>query len=194
MSIFSALLQKTSSIRSIGILFIASHLVLLSMMVFTFPIINNQIGTRAFDLQTFGYSVSIAELIVNSLDSQATRLYLFPQLTFLDLLYPLLLALFLSSLLFRITNSGRKLGSVIVVVPFLAMVFDYSENLCIILMITKSVTISEPFVLMSSSFTILKGLLTSTAWIAVFILSIRRLTLRIKEKKNEQNFAKPKLH
>lgn len=193
MSIFTSLLQKTSSVKNVCILFVASHLILLSMMVFTFPVINNQIGTKAFDLQPFGYSVSMAESIVNKLDAQTTQLYLFPQLTFLDLFYPLLLALFLSSLLFRFVNSDSKLGLLIVMIPFLAMIFDYSENICIILMITKSIEISESLVFISSSFTVLKGVLTSISWIAILIYAIKWFLLRIKEKNTKQVLTKPKL-
>lgn len=193
MSIFTSLLQKTSSVKNVCILFVASHLILLSMMVFTFPVINNQIGTKAFDLQPFGYSVSMAESIVNKLDAQTTQLYLFPQLTFLDLFYPLLLALFLSSLLFRFVNSDSKIGLLIVMIPFLAMIFDYSENICIILMITKSIEISESLVLISSSFTVLKGVLTSISWIAILIYAIKWFLLRIKEKNTKQALTKPKL-
>ena len=181
MSIFTSLLQKTSSVKRVCILFVTSHLVLLSMMVFTFPVINNQIGTKAFDLQTFGYSVSMAESIVNNLDDQTTQLYLFPQLTFLDLFYPLLLALFLSSLLFRIVNVDSKLGLLIVIIPFLAMIFDYSENICVILMISKSIEISESFVLISSSFTVLKSILTSISWVAILIYSIKWLIMKRKK-------------
>ena len=191
MSNFISLLQKTSSIKRVSILFISSHLIFLSMMLFTFPVINNQIGTKAFDLQSFGYSVSTAESIVNNLNTQTTQLYLFPQLTFLDLLYPLLLALFLSSLLFRFTNVNNKLGRFILIIPFLAMVFDYSENICVILMISKSINLSESFVLLSSSFTILKGTLTSIAWIAILFYSIRWLILIVKEKNNKQLLTKP---
>ena len=191
MSNFISLLQKTSSIKRVCILFIASHLILLSMMLFTFPVINNQIGTKAFDLQSFGYSVSTAESIVNNLNTQTTQLYLFPQLTFLDLLYPLLLALFLSSLLFRFTNVNNKLGRFILIIPFLAMVFDYSENICVILMISKSINLSESFVLLSSSFTILKGTLTSIAWIAILFYSIRWLISIVKQKNNKQFLTKP---
>jgi len=161
-----------------------SHLILLMMMVFTFPVINNHIGTKVFDLQTFGYSVSMAESIVNNLDDQTTQLYLFPQLTLLDLFYPILLALFLGSLLFRLIKVDSKLRSVLLIVPFLAMTFDYSENICIILMISKSIEISESIVLISSSFTILKGALTSIAWIAILGYSIKWLILRIQEKNN----------
>lgn len=193
MSIFTSLLQKTSSVKSISILFVVSHLILLSMMVFTFPAINNQIGTKAFDLQTFGYSVSMAESIVNNLNPYTTQLYLFPQLTFLDLIYPLLLALLLSSLLFRMANNNSKLGSWIVFIPFLAMIFDYLENICIILMISKSIEISTSFVFISSSFTVLKSLLTSIAWLAIFIYFIKWVILRIKEKSNKRSLSKPTL-
>ena len=189
MSIFISLLQKTSSVRRVCILFIASHLVILSMMLYTFPVINNQIGTKAFDMQSFGYSVSTAESIVNNLNTQTTDLYLFPQLTLLDVLYPFLLALFLSSFIFRlflITKTKNKANSILLIVPFLAMGFDYLENTCIILMISKSIEMSESFVLISSSFTVLKGTLTSIAWLTILIYSIKWLILRINEKKNKQ--------
>jgi hypothetical protein len=184
MSVIKSLLQKTSSAKNVGILFIVSHLVLLSMMVFTFPEINSQIGTKAFDLQSFGYSVSTAKSIVNNLDTLTTDLYLFPQLTLLDVLYPFLLALFLSSFLFRLyqlTITKHKLKSILLIIPFLAMGFDYLENICIILMITKSINISESLVLLSSSFTVLKGLLTSIAWLIILIYSIKWLKWRIQK-------------
>lgn len=186
MSFFISILQKTSSVKRVCILFTVSHLVLLSMMLFTFPVINNQIGTKAFDMQSFGYSVSTAESIVNNLNTQTTDLYLFPQLTLLDVLYPFLLALFLSSFIFRlflITKTKNKANSILLIVPFLAMGFDYLENTCIILMISKSIEMSKSFVLLSSSFTVLKGTLTSIAWLSILIYSIKWLKLRIKEKK-----------
>lgn len=181
MSILQSLLQKYSSVKNVCLLFVLSHLILLSMMVFTFPKIHKQIGINAFDLQTFGYSVSVAETIINNLDSQTTQLYLFPQLTLLDLFYPFLLALFLSSFLFRLVNTNSKSGLLLLIIPFLAMVFDYLENICIILMITKSIEISKWFVFTSSSFTVLKSTLTSTAWLALLIFIIKWLILTIKK-------------
>ncbi|MFT4738962.1 MAG: hypothetical protein ACJAZM_003204 [Cyclobacteriaceae bacterium] len=182
MSILNSLLLKTSSVKKLCITFVASHLVLLMMMIYTFPVINNQIGTKAFDLQTFGYSVSEATSIVSNLNDQTIDLYLFPQLTFLDLLYPFLLALFLSSLLFRlikITGSKSKITSPFLIIPFLAMIFDYSENICIILMITKSIEISETIVILSSTFTVLKGVLTSISWIAILVYAMKWFRLKI---------------
>lgn len=192
MSILNSLLLKTSSVKKICISFVASHLVLLLMWLFTLPVINDQIGTQVFDLQTLGYSVSVAESIVDNLNNETTALYLFPQLSLLDVLYPFLLALFLSSLLFRlfkITKTSSKVASILLVVPFLAMIFDYAENICIILMITKSIEISETIVLLSSTFTDLKGLLTSIAWITILVYAIKWFGIKIIERNKKQTMA-----
>ena len=197
MSILNSFLLKTASVKQICISFIASHFVLLLMMIYTFPVINNQIGTKAFDLQPFGYSVSEAVSIVSNLNDQTTSLYLFPQLTLLDLLYPFLLALFLSSLLFRLIKISRaksKIASTFLIIPFLTMMFDYLENICIILMITKSIEISETIVVLSSTFTILKGVLTSVSWIAILVYGITWFKMKILERNNNRALTKPKLH
>ncbi len=184
MLIFNSLIYRTSTVKWLSYLFLLSHGILLLMMTFTFPKINNQIGTNAFDLRPFGYSVSEARSIVNNLNEPITNLYLFPQLSLLDLLYPFLLALFLSSFLFRlikITETKNRVNSILLIIPFLAMICDYFENICIILMITKSVETSEYFVLLSSIFTLLKGVLTSFAWISILFYSIR--WFRMKKRK-----------
>ena len=189
MSILNSLLLKTSSVKNICVLFVASHMVLLVMMLFTLPVINDQIGTKVFDLQTFGYSLYEAESIVDNLNNETTALYLFPQLTLLDLLYPFLLALFLSSLMFRlikITTSKGNAAPILLAIPFVAMLFDYAENICIVLMISKSIEISETIVLLSSSFTVLKGVLTSIAWIVILVYAIKWFRMKIIERNNKQ--------
>ncbi len=192
MSILNAFLLKTSSVKKIGVLFVSSHFVLLLMMLYTFPVINNQIGIKAFDLQTFGYSVSEAKLILKNLNDPTIDLYLFPQLTLLDILYPFLLALFLSSLLFRlikITGVRSRFTSIFLILPFLSMIFDYSENVCIILMISESIEFSETIVLLSSTFTILKGMLTSIAWMIILIVAIIWIRMKMLKRSNKRTFT-----
>ncbi|UZR96996.1 hypothetical protein [Chondrinema litorale] len=75
-------------------------------------------------------------------------------------------------------------------IPFLAMLFDYSENICIILMITKSIELSQPVVFLSSTFTILKGLLTSIAWLAILIYAARWFKMKLIERKSNVNSQK----
>lgn len=185
MSFLNSIFLKVSSVKQIFLTFVASQMVFLLMMTYTFPVINNQIGTQAFDLQTFGYSVSVAESIVSSLDDRTMGFYIFPQLTLLDLFYPFLLALFLGGLLFRLittTESGGKITSILLTLPFIAMVCDYMENLIVILMISKSIEVSETMVYLSSIATVSKGALTSIAWIAILVLSVKWIMMKIRVK------------
>lgn len=187
MTILYSLLIKTSSLRNISILFVASHLVLLLMWIFTLPVINNQIGTQVFDIQTFGYNVSEAASIVDTLNNETRALYLFPQLTLLDLLYPFFLALFLSSLLFRLCHiTESNIRPLLLVLPFMAMIFDYAENICVILMISKALEITKTLVLLSSSFTVLKGVLTSIGWIAILFHALKWLRIEILERNKKR--------
>lgn len=193
MRILNYLNTQSYSVRSLSYLFVSSHLIFFLMMTSVFPKINNQIGSAAFDLRTFGYSVSEARSILTHLNDQTTHFYLFPQLTLLDLFYPFLLALFLSSFLFRLFKLLKrkdKLNSILLILPFIAMIFDYLENACIILMITKSIEISEGLIQLSSTFTILKGLFTSLAWISILYYSIIWLRMIILKKKNKQSLTK----
>ena len=66
------------------------------------------------------------------------------------------------------------------------MIADYLENLCIILMITKPIEDAETIVYLSSLLTVLKGVLTSIAWIAILILSIKWATMKIQVRNNNQ--------
>ena len=185
MPILNSILLKVSSPKRIFLIFVASQLVFLLMMIYTFPEINRQIGTKAFDLQTFGYSVSTAQSIVNNLDDRTMGLYIFPQLMLLDIVYPFLLALLLSGLLFRLiktTQSEGKIISKLLILPFVAMISDYSENIGVILMISKSIEVSQTIVYLTSTSTILKGVSTSIAWIAILVLSVKWIIMKIRGK------------
>jgi len=176
MSKFNTFLLSSSSTISLWVLFLTTHVVLAIMLGYTFPILNNTAGGKVFDLRTFGYSLEEAQTILGNLDQQAIDLYIFPQLLVLDVLYPILLALFLSSLLFRLTRSIKfrsRLLPLLLLLPFLAMVFDYLENACILLMITETLEPSAWGVSLSSFFTLSKSILTSVAWISILVCGIQ---------------------
>lgn len=166
------LLLLTSTKTGIVSLFLLTHSVLLLMMTYTFPAITAQIKTQAFDLRPFGYSMIEAQEILQRLDQETIDLYLFPQLFLLDILYPLLLAVFLSSLMLRLHRLIGVKDSRLYFVPFLAMICDYLENTTVALLITKSLVVSEEIVQTASTFTIMKGVLTSFSWIVVVILFV----------------------
>ncbi|MEP2025632.1 MAG: hypothetical protein ABJH98_08145 [Reichenbachiella sp.] len=163
-------------------LFILAHLVLLLMMLFTFPKINNQLGTEAFDLKATGYSVQKATTMLQNLDQATVDLYLFPQLFLLDVLYPLLLALLLSALMIRLSGliklSTDHGFSNLYLLPFLAMVLDYGENILIALMITNPNPVSESIIKTASLFTQMKSGTTTLCWLVVIVLFVVWLVRR----------------
>jgi hypothetical protein len=167
-------LAGLASGAGILVLFLLAHTVLLLMMLFTFPRINATLGNQAFDLQTFGYTVSTAMEMLQQLDQATIDLYLFPQLWLLDVLYPLLLALFLSTCIIRLSDllkTGRRgILSGLFLLPFIAMVFDYFENILISLMISHGSTVSAGVIRTASIFTLMKGLLTMLSWLVILVL------------------------
>ena len=167
-------LQSLASKKWILILFLLAHAVLLVMMTVTFPRINAQMGNKAFDLQTFGYSYKDAVMMLGNLDQETTEIYVFPQLLLLDVLYPLLLALLLSALIIRLQNlkdqSSGYWRSKFHLLPFSAMIFDYIENVLILYMLSHQDNISKLLVAVASSATLLKGVCTLLSWILVLVL------------------------
>lgn len=166
-----------SSKTFILIVFVLAHAVLLIMMLYTFPIINDKLGTQAFDLKTFGYSESEALSMLQNLDQDTIDIYLFPQLFFLDILYPALLALFLSSLIIRLSRltniNSNHLFSRLSIIPFIAMICDYMENILISWMITNILEVSTGIVKTASIFTQMKGGFTMLSWaIIIFLLGM----------------------
>ena len=167
-------LERVASKTGITGLFLLSHTVLLLMMLFTFPRINAKFDTQAFDLKTFGYSQSEATMMLRNLDQSTIDLYLFPQLFLLDILYPILLALFLSTLIIRLSNlikvNQNHVFSSLFMLPFIAMFIDYFENIMISLMITNSTNVSSEVIKAASIFTQMKGGFTTLSWLVILIL------------------------
>lgn len=167
-------LEPMSSKAGIITLFLLAYLVLLSMMLFTFPRINAQFGTQAFDLKTFGYSPAEAAFMLQNLDQSTIGFYLFPQLFFLDILYPILLALFLSAVIIRLSVlikiRTNHILSNLYLLPFIAMFMDYLENGMISVMITNSTDVSVVVVKSASILTQMKGAFTTLSWIIILVL------------------------
>jgi hypothetical protein len=101
-------------------------------------------------------------------------------------LYPILLALFLSALIIRLSKLIQiKSNSVydnLYILPFIAMGFDYLENIFISIMITGTSTLSEGLVKMASICTQLKGIFTTLSWIVILILLVLWLVNKWKNK------------
>ena len=177
--------ERLSSKKGIIILFLLAHSVLGMMMIFTFSRINDRLGTQAFDLKTFGYSESEALSMLQNLDPATIDFYIFPQLLLLDVLYPVLLALFLSAVIIRLSIllklSRDQVYSNLFLLPFFAMVSDYMENVMILLMIKNPTDPSLIVIQVASILTQMKGVFTMISWVIILILLTIWLTNKRKE-------------
>ena len=191
-------LERMASKTRITALFLLSHTVLLLMMLFTFPRINAKLGTQAFDLKTFGYSQLEATMMLRNLDQSTIDFYLFPQLFLLDILYPILLALFLSTLIIRLSNlvkiNQNHVFSNLFILPFIAMFIDYFENILISLMIINPTNVSSGVIKTASIFTQMKGGFTTLSWLVILILLGIWLINKRKNKKHTANTKRIKLN
>jgi hypothetical protein len=175
-------IEPLSSPKGIIILFLLAHSVLGMMMIFTFPRINDRLGTQVFDLKTFGYSESEALSMLQNLDPTTIDFYIFPQLLLLDILYPVLLALFLSAVMIRLSSliklSRNQIYSNLYLLPFFAMISDYLENVMILLMIKNAAAPSLIVIQAASILTQLKGAFTMLSWTIILVLLTIWLTKR----------------
>jgi hypothetical protein len=180
-------LERLASKSGIIGLFLLSHTVLLLMMLFTFPRINAKFGTQAFDLKTFGYSQSEAIVMLQNLDQSTVYFYLFPQLFLLDILYPVLLALFLSTVIIRLSDLIKikqdHVFSNLFILPFIAMFIDYFENIMISLMLLNRTSVWSGLIKTASIFTQMKGGFTTLSWLVIIILLVIWAIDKIKNKK-----------
>ena len=179
-------IEPLSSPKGIIILFLLAHSVLGMMMIFTFPRINDRLGTQAFDLKTFGYSESEALLMLQNLDSTTIDFYIFPQLLLLDVLYPISLALFLSAVMIRLSRlirlSRDQIYSNLFLLPFFAMMADYLENVMILLLIKNPTDPSLIVIQVASILTQMKGAITTLSWILILVLLVIWLTKKRQER------------
>ena len=134
-------------------------------------------GIRCFDMN-FGYSYEKATQFVSLLSEEGRRVYLTRQLP-LDFFYPIAYGVFFSLLLTVLSGEKTKL----MVFPVLLAVFDYSENVCVLRMLTAD-SITPALVAVSSASTIIKTILMYLCIVLILALIIRKLVNRQKQQKH----------
>lgn len=134
-------------------------------------------GQKMFDVLPSGYSFSQAHSIIKSLDVKGVSFYLNTQL-WIDSFYP---AFFAISFILLITKflQAYKLPKILVIillfVPVLTAVFDYTENYYISLMLRSDIPFTAQLVSSASFFTIIKSAasaVTQTIALVLFVLFV----------------------
>jgi len=156
------------------------------MLLYTIPQVEHySAGMKLFDLSPFGYSYQYAIELLSALGSTGRAAYLYRQLP-LDFVYPGLFAVSFCLLQSWLFAKGLPPDSKIFylcLVPLIAGLFDYLENICIVLMLTSFPNIPEMLVASASVFTIVKSMFTTTC----FVFLATGCILLITNRKNNIN-------
>ncbi len=165
-------LKKWATGKMVSGLFIVTMAVYLTMLLYTLPIVESYApGKTLFDLSPGGYSYENALSLLQTLGTAGRHSYLTIQLP-LDLIYPGLFAISYTLLITWLFKKGFKANSKIfylAVVPFFGGLFDYLENVGIILMLKAFPEVSSNLVKTASAFTILKSGFTTAFFILLFV-------------------------
>lgn len=181
MEVFIRFMQKYSSGKLISILFVVTMVVYVTMLSYSIPAVSAFAPELPlFDLSPFGYSFSYANELLSSLGADGRNLYLSTQLP-IDFLYPGLFSITYSLMLVWLCSKLLTKNSKIyyfALVPFLAGIFDYIENILIIKMINSFPDLQVTTVKTASMFTVLKSSFT----MFFFILLLVGFALLLKQK------------
>lgn len=161
-------MTKENSSKHVGMIAIGAAMVAASiyfaMVSITLAHLEVVSGQAPFDMRPFGYGPAEAASLLDALGMEGRQYYLKRQIP-LDILYPALLALTLSStvLWFGQRLQNNRLVHLAVALSVGSALFDYIENLGVVAMIWGWPDVSGPLVYATSTATIAKSVTTMLA-------------------------------
>lgn len=134
-------------------------------------------GLAPFDLRPLGYSEAEARAFLSAITAEGRAFYIRVQHG-LDVAYPALLALTLTLSFGRLVRSGG-LRLVLILVAMGAMAADYTENALVAAMLSQPPeAVPATLIAQASLATLVKGLLSTVALVALLVAGIARLRRR----------------
>ncbi|NDI34955.1 hypothetical protein [Chengkuizengella sediminis] len=150
---------KHASWSKVIILLTASMVIYFFMLKVTIPKVSKMAdGMEIFDLKLIGYDVDYAMRLLEGLGEEGRYVYLLQQIP-LDLIFPGLLGLSGAFLIARMTQNHKKMSRALII-PLIAAVFDYLENVFVAYMLLKYPDVNAFTIKSSSFFTIGKSITT----------------------------------
>lgn len=168
------------------LIFLLTNVVYLVMIGYTIPGVRQHAnGNNLFDMMPGGYSADYALHLLTLLGAEGRRAYLLDQLP-VDMLYPLLFGLCYSLLLAYFLNKLNRLETRMFYVtwlPILAGIFDYLENISIIIMLQRYPSFSAHLASLASVFTVIKSVLSTLSFLILVVLLITVVIQLVKIRK-----------
>ncbi|RED47001.1 hypothetical protein DFQ10_101780 [Winogradskyella eximia] len=173
-------IDKNISGKKVLSLFILTNLVYTFMLTVTIPkTMEFSNGIKLLDMMPTGYDLNYVSELFNSLGENGRLTYLTNQIP-VDMFYPLLFGLSYCLLLGYFLKKLNKLNSPYIylcVIPIIAGIADYLENIGIITMLKNYPELNETAVYTTNIFSVIKSISTSIFFIALIVILV---TLGIK--------------
>jgi len=168
-------IEKNISGKKVLGLFILTNVVYTFMLTVTIPkTMEFSNGMKLLDMMPSGYDLNYVSELFSSLGENGRETYLTIQIP-MDMIYPLLFGLSYCLLLGYFLKKLNKLNSpylYLCLLPVIAGISDYLENMGIITMLNNYPDLTETMVNATNTFTVLKSISTSVFFIALIVILI----------------------
>lgn len=177
------LILKNISGKKVLTFFILTNVVYVFMLIVTIPnVMKYSGGMDLLDMMPGGYDPDYVMTLFNTLGDDGRNAYLYKQIP-VDMVYPLLFAIGYSLLLGYLVNKLGKFETklyYLCYIPVFSGLFDYFENIGIIIMLKGYPDISAGLIQTTSIFSVCKSLSTTIFFTILIILLIILLIRKIK--------------
>ncbi|PWL39922.1 hypothetical protein DKG77_03585 [Flagellimonas aquimarina] len=183
------IIEKNISGKKVLGLFILTNVVYTFMLTVTIPkTMEFSNGMKLLDMMPAGYDLNYVSELFSSLGENGRMTYLNNQIP-VDMIYPLLFGLSYCLLLGYFLKKLNKLNSpytYLCLIPIIAGIADYLENLGIITMLKNYPELTEITVYATNMFSVTKSISTSIFFIVliVVLITLGIILLRIKTSAN----------
>lgn len=168
-------LEKYATGKKVLSLFILTNVVFLFMLMVTIPkTMEFSNGMKLLDMLPTGYNLDYVNKLFSTLGENGREIYLTNQIP-VDMIYPLLFGLTYTLLLAYFLKKLNKLKSpftYLCLLPIIAGIADYFENIGIITMLNSSPNLTEITVNTTSTFSVIKSTSTTLFFIALIVILI----------------------
>lgn len=190
MNLLTKFIEKNISGKKVLGLFILTNVIYLFMLTVTIPkTMEFSNGMKLLDVMPTGYDLNYVNELFNSLGENGRETYLTSQIP-VDMIYPLLFGLTYCLLLGYFLKKLNKLNSpylYLCILPVIAGISDYLENIGIITMLNSYPNFTQFLVSTTNISSIIKSISTIAFFITLIIVLISLGLTAMKRKKTIAN-------
>ncbi|MBU4307321.1 MAG: hypothetical protein L6428_06580 [Candidatus Aminicenantes bacterium] len=182
------LLNKYSTGRNVLALFVITQIIYGFMLLYTIPnVMNHAKGMKLLDMQPTGYNAEYAKNLFDNLGASGREAYLFRQIP-VDMIYPFLFAVTYSLLLtflFKKSFNPKSKINGLSLIPIVGGLFDYLENVGIIIMLSLYPIFSESIANITNVFSVLKSIFITLFFVLLVVGIVGLIAKKVTKLKNK---------